>query len=156
MNNFILFLNNPKRKQLGNFHMQLALQHYNKIILDEKGAVLLFLNASTSAIIELIQECEVGIYIIAPFQTLLTNSKLIEADTFKADDNNDNLFAYLAALNNSKNLTVTDEAFIQAYGNLLHYNTDEILDKINLKGGIENLNAAEKYYLTQQQKQQNG
>ena len=83
---------------------------------------------------------------------MLTNSKLIEADSFKADDNNDNLFAYLAALNNSKNLTVTDEAFIQAYGNLLHYNTDEILDKINLKGGIENLNAAEKYYLTQQQK----
>ena len=36
MHHFILFLNNPKRKQLGEFHVQLALQHYNKIILDEK------------------------------------------------------------------------------------------------------------------------
>jgi hypothetical protein len=147
MKHFLLFLDKPKRKGYNDFFWDITFLKINKQILDDRTKLLLFFNTPTAQVIELIEKHQVGTYIIVPFDYLITENKLLEAQSFEHDDSKDNFFAYLDSLQKAKNLDEMGKAFIDSFKHLFDYDVDTLLDKINAKGNVENLNAVEKYCL---------
>ena len=73
--NFILILYQRDKSKLSN---DLYIMQSNKMILGDKNELILFLNADQKIIIDLIKELNLGIYIIVPFEEIITNNKFFE------------------------------------------------------------------------------
>lgn len=144
---FLLFLDNPPDKKYSDFFYDILSADYNKRILDNHSKTILFFHTPIAEVVELIKKHRLGSYIIIPFEQMLTNNKLLEALSFQKTDRKENLFAYLDELQGKKTLEEADKAFIDSFEHLFDYQTDDLLDKINAKGKIENLNTLEKYCL---------
>ncbi len=144
---FLLFLDKPPDKKYSKFCFELIHRDYNKIHLDGFSKITLFFNTPISEVVELVLEYELGLYIILPFEQLITNNKLMEAKSFQKGDSMETIFTYLDALIGKKTLEEADKAFIDSFKHQFDYDADELLDKINAKGKVENLNTLEKYCL---------
>jgi hypothetical protein len=143
--NFILILYQRDKSKLSNFFNDLYIMQSNKMILGDKNELILFLNADQKIIIDLIKELNLGIYIIVPFEEIITNNKFFEIQ--QLDNYKDNKFlSYLIELKDKNEVNEFDKLFIEKFGDLFNYKIDQVLDKIN-SIGKENLNFCEKWFL---------
>lgn len=143
--NFILILYQRDKSKLSIFFNDLYIMQSNKMILGDKNELILFLNADQKIIIDLIKELNLGIYIIVPFEEIITNNKFFEIQ--QLDNYKDNKFlSYLIELKDKNEVNEFDKLFIEKFGNLFNYKIDQVLDKIN-SVGQENLNFCEKWFL---------
>lgn len=108
--------------------------------------IVLFMNVTIKEIITHLKTSKVCNYIIIPMQDFYTDNKFWEVKKHMNDNSGNEFLQYLQALPNTLTLENADKTFIENYKHLMHFKTDEILDKISMVG-VENLSLLEKEFL---------